>query len=223
MSSPTKTYHLVTPKDANGQPIRLFKAREENNVAKAIDQLTGICTGILADGVVSSKEVEFFASWVQKFAPLEPIWPFTDILKRVETIFADGHASEEECEELRGVMEALCGYTNQADPTETYSTSLPLSNPLPDPVIFKEQIFNITGKFAFGTRKKVIEVIEGAGGKALDSSPTRDSHYLIIGLFASRDWAHTSHGRKIQRAVELRDSNSGIAIISEEHWKKFVA
>lgn len=223
MSSPTKTYHLVTPKDADGQPIRLFKAREENNVAKAIDQLTGICTGILADGVVSPKEVEFFASWVQKFAPLEPIWPFTDILKRVEIIFADGRASEEECEELRGVMEALCGYTKQADPTETYSTNLPLSNPLPDPVIFKERIFNITGKFAFGTRKKVIEVIEGAGGKALDSSPTRDSHYLIIGLFASRDWAHTSHGRKIERAVELRDSNSGIAIISEEHWKKFVA
>lgn len=223
MSSSNTTYHLVTPKDANGQPIRLFKALEENNVAKAIDQLTGICTGILADGIVSPKEVEFFASWVQRFAPLEPIWPFTDILKRVETIFADRRASEEECEELRGVMEALCGYTIHADPTEAYSTTLPLSNPLPDPVIFKERIFNITGKFAFGTRKKVVEVIEGAGGKALDSSPTRDSHYLIIGLFASRDWAHTSHGRKIERAVELRDSNSGIAIISEEHWKKFVA
>ncbi len=223
MSASRKTFQLASAKDQHGQPIRLFKAREENNVAKAIDQLTGICTGILADGVVSPKEVEFFASWVQRFAPLEPIWPFTDILKRVETIFAYGRASEEECEELRGVMEALCGYTNQADPTETYSTTLPLNNPFPDPVIFKERIFNITGKFAFGTRKKVVEVIEGAGGKALDSSPTRDSHYLIIGLFASRDWAHTSHGRKIERAVELRDSNSGIAIISEEHWKKFVA
>ncbi len=223
MSSPTKTYHLVTPKDANGQPIRLFKAREENNVAKAIDQLTGICAGILADGIVSPREVEFFASWVKKFAPLEPIWPFTDILKRVETIFADGCVSAEECEELRGVMEALCGYTKQADPSETYSTNLPLNNPLPNPVVFKERVFNITGKFAFGTRKKVLEIIESAGGKALDSSPTRDSHYLIIGLFASRDWAHTSHGRKIERAVELRDSNSGIAIISEEHWKKFVA
>jgi len=214
---------LVTPKDVHGQPIRLFKAREENNVAKAIDQLTGICTGILADGIVSPKEVEFFASWVQKFALLEPIWPFTDILKRVERIFEDGRASEDECEELRGVMEALCGYTNQADPAETYSTSLPLNSPLPDPVVLKDQTFNITGKFAFGTRKKVVEAIEMAGGKALDTSPTRESNYLIIGLFASRDWAHTSHGRKIERAVELRESGSGIAIIPEEHWKRFVA
>lgn len=223
MSASGKVYHLTTAKDAHGQPIRLFKAREENNVAKAIDQLTGICTGILADGIVSPKEVEFFASWVQKFTLLEPIWPFTDILKRVETIFANGRATEEECEELRGVMEALCGYTAVADPTETYSTALPLDSPLPNPVILKDRTLNITGKFAFGTRKKVIETIAVAGGQALDASPTRESDYLIIGLFASRDWVHTSHGRKIERAVELRESGSGIAIISEEHWKKFVA
>ena len=223
MSSPKRIYQLVTPKDNHGQPLRLFKAREENNVAKAIDQLTGICAGILADGIVSPKEAEFFASWVQKYAPLEPVWPFTDVLKRVETIFADGRATEEECDELRGVMEALCGYTSQADPTETYATSLPLNDPLPDPLVLQDQLCNITGKFAFGTRKKVIEAIGLAGGKALDAPPTRESNYLIIGLFASRDWAHTSHGRKIECAVELRESGSGIAIISEEHWKRFVA
>ncbi len=220
MSARTHSYQLTTPKDAHGQPIRLFKAREENNVAKAIDQLTGVCAGILADGVVSPKEAEFFAAWVQKHAGLEPVWPFTDILKRVEQVFADGQATAEECEELRGVMEAICGYTSEAAPAETYSTSLPLDNPLPEPVIFRDKIFNITGKFAFGTRAKVVEAIASAGGCALDSSPTRESNYLIIGLFASRDWAHTSHGRKIERAVELRNSGSGIAIISEEHWKK---
>lgn len=223
MSAKVKTYQLVAAKDQHGQPVRLFKAREENNFAKAIEQLTGICAGIIADGVVTPKEVEFFANWVQKYAPLEPVWPFTDVLKRVETIFADGRATKEECEDLRGVMEALCGYTSQADPTETYATSLPLNDPLPEPLVLKDRLCNITGKFAFGTRKRVIETIELAGGRALDASPTRESNYLIIGLFASRDWAHTSHGRKIERAVELRDSGSGIAIISEEHWKRFVA
>jgi NAD-dependent DNA ligase len=222
MTSRGKIYRLTTPKDADGQPLRLFKAREENNTAKAIDQLTGICAGILADGSVNPKEAEFFSAWLQKYAPLEPVWPFTDVLKRVEQIFADGRVSEEECEDLRGVMEALCGYTSNAKPEETYSTSLPLDDPLPEPVVFPEKVFNITGKFAYGTRTKVVEAIKNAGGKALDSSPTRESNYLIIGLFASRDWIHTSHGRKIERAVELRDSGSGIAIISEEHWKKFL-
>lgn len=127
MTSPGKIYHLTTPKDTHGQPIRLFKAREENNVAKAIDQLTGICAGILADGVVNPKEAEFFATWVQKYASLEPVWPFTDVMKRVEQVFADGQVTEEECEDLRGVMEALCGYTKEAEPEKIIRPAFPLT------------------------------------------------------------------------------------------------
>lgn len=217
-----KTYYLTTPKDAHGQPLQMFKANLENNVSKAIDQLSGICTGILADGVVTEQEAEFFAEWVRKFAPFEPVWPFTDILARVERIFADGRCEPDEREELKGVMEALCGHTAAAKPLETYSTTLPLNSPLPDPVMFADRVFSITGKFAFGTRRKVMEAIESRGGKPSDTPPTRESHYLIIGIFASRDWANTNYGRKIERAVELRESGSGIAIVSEEHWKKFV-
>jgi hypothetical protein len=51
-----RTYVLTIPKDAHGQPLRLFRANYENNVSKAIDQLSGICTGILADGVVTEQE-----------------------------------------------------------------------------------------------------------------------------------------------------------------------
>jgi NAD-dependent DNA ligase len=194
----------------------------ENNVSKAIDQLSGICSGILADGEVNQAEAVFFADWVRKFAPFEPVWPFTDVLARVERIFADGHCDDEERAELKGVMEALCGYTATAKPEETYSTTLPLEMPLPD-LIFPERQYVITGKFAFGNRRKVSEAISTLGGIATDSTPTRASHYLLVGIFASRDWINTNYGRKIERAVELRESGSGIAIISEEHWKLFVA
>ena len=120
-------------------------------------------------------------------------------------------------------MEEVCGCSHYVTANETYSSSLPLSSPLPDPIIFPQKIFAITGRFAFGTRRTVMESIESRGGVAFDTPPTRDSHYLVIGVFASRDWAHTNYGRKIERAVELRESGSGIAIVSEEHWKKFVS
>jgi hypothetical protein len=218
-----RTYKLETPKDAHGQPIRLFKANLENNVSKAIDQLTGICAGILADGKVNEKEAVFFADWVRKFAPYEPIWPFTDILTRVDRIFADGRCDKEELEELKSLMEELCGQNKDAKPKETYSTTLPLDSPKPDPVVLVDRIVNITGRFAFGTRKKVMTAIEEEGGIPSGSTPTKKSNYLVIGVFASRDWYNTNYGRKIERAVELRESKSGIAIISEEHWRKFVA
>ena len=217
-----KTYKLTTPKDINGQPIRMFKAARENNEAKLIDQLSGICSGILADGIVNEQEAVFFSDWVRKHAPLEPVWPFTDILARVEQIFTDGICTEEERQELKEIMEALCGHADSTTVGETYSTKLPFNSPSPSPLIFPERVFNITGKFAFGTRRKVMDSIIQKGGIAMDSPPTHDSHYLVIGLFASRDWVHSNYGRKIERAIELRDSGSGLAIISEEHWKSFL-
>jgi len=187
-----------------------------------VSQLTGICAGILADGEVNPTKAAFFADWVRKVAPLEPTWPFTDVLARVDRIFADGRCDDEERDELRDVMKALCGYTDESAPEETRSSTLPVDSPLPDPIEFPGRTFNITGKFAFGTRRKVMEAIATRGGIPSDTAPGLGSHYLVIGVFASRDWIESTHGRKIERAVELRKSRSGIAIVPEEHWKKFV-
>ena len=210
-----------TPINAHGQPIRLFN--RANNSAKAIDQLVGICTGILADGEVNENEAVFFAEWVRKHAPAEPVWPFTDILHRVERIFADGVCDAEERGELKDVMEALCGFTEQPVPmAETLSTTLPLCVPAPHPLVFQDKQFVVTGKFAYGARTAVFDAIAGLGGQPTDSSPTRATNYVVIGVFASRDWINTSHGRKIEKAVQLREKGVGINIISEEYWQQFV-
>ena len=100
----------------------------------------GICTGILADGEVNENEAIFFAEWVRKHAPNEPVWPFTDILQRIERIFADGVCDVEERAELKDVMEALCGFTEQPVPmAENLSTTLPLCMPQPYPLVFANQ------------------------------------------------------------------------------------
>jgi NAD-dependent DNA ligase len=211
----------VTPSDAHGQPMRLF--HRANNSAKAIDQLVGICTGILADGEVNENEAVFFAEWVRKHAPAEPVWPFTDVLHRIERIFADGICDTEERGELKDVMEKLCGLTAEPVPmADNLSTMLPLCMPQPHPLVFANQQFVVTGKFAYGARTAVFDAIYAQGGIPTDSAPTRTTNYVVIGVFASRDWVNTSHGRKIEKAVELRSKGTGINIISEEHWKQFV-
>jgi hypothetical protein len=215
----------------------LFSSTSKRLQDKAIDQLYGICTGILADGEVSPKEAEFFREWIRRYAGERPVWPLTEILVRIERIFADGVCDKEECEELRSVMESICGYTSgneepmeseepkpaqhQAIP-ERRSITLPLCSPAPEPLIFSDRRFVITGKFAFGTRKKVIEAIEQRRGTGIDDHPCRDDHFLLIGAFPSKLWAHGNFGRKIEFGVELRSEGSGLCIISEEHWRRFL-
>lgn len=208
--------------DAHGQPVRLF--HRANNTAKAVDQLVGICTGILADGEVNENEAIFFAEWVRKHAPAEPVWPFTDVLQRIERIFADGVCDAEERAGLKDVMEALCGFSQEPPlpMAENLSTSLPLCMPQPHPLLFTNQQFVVTGKFAYGARTAVFDAITALGGLPTDSAPTKTTNYVVIGVFASRDWINTSHGRKIEKAVQLREKGTGINIVSEEHWKQFV-
>ena len=208
-------------KDDHGQPRRLFRANFENNVSKAIDQLSGICTGILADGIVTDKEALFFREWVKNHAILEPIWPFTDILDRVEKVFSHGKIDDEERSELAEIMRSITGEVTVPDATTIYSSNFPLDSPEPA-LVFNGNEFVITGRFAYGTRKKVIEAIESREGIGKDGFPTLSTRYLVIGTFASRDWYNTNYGRKIERAVELRKDHQTIAILSEEHWKSFL-
>lgn len=215
------TYILKPPTDFHGKPLPMFKAGRSNDHDKAIDQLVGLCTGILSDGDVNEKEAKFFNQWLRTHAPLEPAWPFTDIINRLDRIFADGVCDEEERTELREIMAALCGIKENSTDGKQHATTLPLDNP-PPVIVFTGKRFHVTGKFAFGSRTKVVGAINRLGGIALDTAPNRDANYLVVGVFASDMWANTSFGRKIERAVELRESGSGIAIVGEEHWKSFL-
>jgi hypothetical protein len=47
---------------------------------------------------------------------------------------------------------------------------------------------------------------------------TSNLEYLVVGSLVEPTWAHTSYGRKIEKAIEYIDKGCGIAIISERQW-----
>jgi hypothetical protein len=51
---------------------------------------------------------------------------------------------------------------------------------------------------------------------------TKDLNYLVIGEVGSRDWIHSTHGRKIEKAIDYNDRGCRIAIVTEQHWHNFL-
>ncbi len=197
----------------------LFNLHWDNYVSKAFDQLKGICYGILADGVVNNSESNFFRQWVEANKEVETTWPFSDIAARVTQIFKDGIVTDDERAELRAIIEEITGGAYIIDAKSRLSTTLPLCHPQPSKIFFESNEFCVTGRFAFGTRAKVIDAICDRGG-IFHPAPRRCTKYLVIGHFVTRDWKYTDYGTKIERAVELRSDASGIRILSEETWGK---
>jgi NAD-dependent DNA ligase len=201
----------------DGQPLVPFVLNRIANERKSIDALIGFARCALADGVVSDAEALEFHRWVLAMRATGWQWPIDEIAQRLETIFADGAIDPAEREDLRDIMEQLGAAPS---PHGVTVATLPLDEP-PPALVFPGATFCVTGKFAFGTRAKVHAAITGRGGVA-GERVTSDTSYLVIGAFASRDWAHTSYGRKIEQAVDLRRGGQGLAIVGEDHWRSAI-
>lgn len=184
-----------------------------------IDVMLGICQGVMADGVVTLEEAQFLQSWIQGNQHVTDQWPGDILWKRLQLILADGVLSADEERELLALLVDIAGIkTVDGDNT---TTSLPYCDPMPE-ITHQDKTFCITGTFASGERKEVEGEIIHRGG-ATSRAITTKVDYLIIGEFASKDWAHKSFGRKIEKAIDYREKGHGVSLVSERHWIESLA
>jgi len=213
------------PLDEHGQPVTT-RLRQAANHARDINELIGICRGIVFDGKVSGGEVVNLYKWLHAQPELAKVWPANVIYKRLCEVIADKVLTAAEAADLLAMFNEIVGASHNIVETidessgeviaNKSSTVLPVSNP--ETVVFEGMRFVMTGKFEFGTRAECEEAVIVRGGSCA-KSPTRKTNYIVIGELGSRDWLHSSWGNKITHAVELRESGSGIEILSEQHWK----
>lgn len=191
---------------------------KQYNILKATQQLLGICIGITADGKINEKEFAFLRNWFSENHEVAREWPGSVIAQRVEAIMADGVVSQEERDDLLTTLQSITGSyfadTGTAAIDEPY---MPLDEGTE--IIIPARRFCFTGNFIFGPRSACIRAIEAAGGKSLDNI-TYDLDYLVIGSYVSKEWANTSYGRKIEKAVKYRDDGAKLRIVSEAQWSQ---
>ena len=201
--------------DEHGQPIYQsfnWKRRRDGGM----DELIGICRGVLADGVLVIEEARFLLNWLRKNPPVCRTFAGERLCEVLESALADDQMSADEEDALVDVLLRFIGGTPQSRTDLSYSTRLPLDEPPPQ-VSVCGRYFCFTGKFIFGTRQQCESRIGVAGGQ-IHKYPRLDTAYLVVGEIGSRDWIHSNSGRKIERAIELRQRGATIGIISEGHW-----
>lgn len=199
------------------QESRFFHAGRIDR--RAADMLVGLAAGIVADGVVTSQEASFLRDWMNThMAELnDPV--INTLYRRIHAMLQDHVLDADEAADLLDTLRSFAGLTNAQPAPGAYAApaSLPLDTPPPE-LIPSGRTFVFTGIMAFGPRKDCEAVVIERGGLTA-SSITKKIHYLVIGSIGNEQWLQTTYGRKIMRAVELRDGGSPIAIISEDHWQ----
>lgn len=191
----------------------VIKTRQETMAANT---LMGIVTGVVADGHLADTEVLFLRTWLNENRAILQQWPASAIYRAIEHALADGVLTADERDHLLAQLQQLVRtdfhLSGAASPD---GPALPIEDDI------TVQLTNAgvchTGEFLFGTRAAVERATLGAGGMPVDTV-TRRTDILVIGTRVSPNWVATTYGRKIQRAVELREAGTGIEIISERRW-----
>ncbi|AIC28279.1 DNA polymerase III epsilon subunit domain-containing protein [Rhizobium etli bv. mimosae str. IE4771] len=179
-----------------------------------VDELLGLARGLVADGNINQAEVEFLEKWLVANAGISDLPILSTLFYRVRDILSDGVVDEEEKAEL---LDTLNRFSNRDfELGETLkATTLPLCAPAPV-LSFEGRTYCFTGTFNYGQRKHCEAAVTERGASA--GSLTQKTNVLVIGMYATDSWKHSSFGNKIMNAVEYRLKGLPISIVSEEHW-----
>lgn len=206
-------------RDPHGQPYNL-RFNRARRAERDLSEFLGLAKGLLADGVVSVEEAMMVRQWISKHADAVEQWPLNRLAARLSTIYDDGSVDEEERADLAQLLQSIVGGTAGIVLGEDAATELPIDMP-PPKFDWSGATVVFTGKVAYGTRAECQRTVTKLGASC-GNDVTLQTRYLIVGTFGSRDWVHTSFGRKIQKAVKYRDWGCSIAIAGEDHWVKSI-
>lgn len=199
----------------HGQPLnRAFNA--SRLAERGADELIGITKGIMADGMIMDAEAKFLLDWMESNSSIIYNWPYNVLYARIHDALSDGKLDLEEQRELLDLLHDFTGGMIDEDKYLNKSTRLPLDNP-PPVMVFPSKNFCFTGRFNYGTRNECCLATQQLGGLIVDGI-RQDLNFLVVGEFGSTDWIHSTHGRKIEKAVEYREKGFSLAIVSEECW-----
>lgn len=200
----------------DGNELAAMMAIRSRNVTKAVEHLLGICTGLVADNRIDDAEVEFLDLWIKQYPDVTTCWPGKIIADRLRSILADGVITEAERKDFLETLKGICGFQlEETGAAEAAVASIPFDD---DPSIyFDSRTFCFTGRFLFGTRANCEREILKRGSTAVDGVNSK-LEYLVVGTLIEPTWAHTSYGRKIEKAIDFINKGHGIAIISERQW-----
>jgi NAD-dependent DNA ligase len=171
---------------------------------------------MMADGQLNDSEIKFLNMWLLDNKELSSCWPGQVIYVRIREVLADNIITEAERKYLEQTLSDLIGGTLQEiGAAFGAATTLPVE--YIEDIIVEQHNFCFTGEFLFGSRKTCEKAVISRGGNA-SPSVRLDLDYLVVGTMANAEWANTSHGRKIEKAIEYKGRGQKITIVSEKNW-----
>lgn len=187
-------------------------------ITSATQTLTGILSGITADGEINEEEIDFLNHWLDEHLFLRKTWLFDEIYRVTKEIVFTRHLSPNllaEIQKITNMVASDLGNTDNSKLIENIKLDTDISE-----ITIEGKTFCITGNSLYNSRKEIVEMIEDHGGTAMNGVSSK-TDYLLICDEKNSCWAFASYGRKVEKALQLQKSGkSKIEIVYEVDFYK---
>jgi NAD-dependent DNA ligase len=188
--------------------------RQKNEMTRSMGALLGITQGLLCDGELNDKEIEYLHRWLGENEAIACTPPANIIFQRVADILEDGIVTPSERTYLSETLQRFIGGSSEDLAKPTHVMELGFDNV--DRIVYTASQFCLTGEFAYAERRQCEELIETRGG--IVANVTKKLNYLVVGERGSAEWKHGSFGTKIAKALDYKQRGVPILIIAENVW-----
>ena len=170
-------------------------------VTSATQQLTGLISGISADGKVNNDEIQYLQEWLDRNEYLANTWLFDQVNLIIEKIIAEGVFSSESEQKILKLSSIILSDFGDSDNSNLINT-LKL-NPVETGIYIEGKVFCITGNSLYNTRSEIALLIESNGG-IVKTAISNLIDYLLICDEKNSCWAYSTYGRKVEKALNLK-------------------
>jgi len=199
-----------------GEDSAVLQSIERRALTRGTEHLLGICAGIAADGALSDGELRFLDAWLAQCPEVANEWPGKYVAQRIRSLLAMERIEEQQRQDMLEVLRGVGGF--RLSDGEGVATGLALVPADADvSVQFQGRAFCFTGNFLFGSREDCIRETT-ARSADVNERVTGALDYLVVGTLVESSWAHSSYGRKLEKALAYREKGHAITILSERQW-----
>jgi len=196
-----------------------------NQVTGDIQTLHGILGGIIADGIITEKELRGLSQWLSDHDHLKTCWPYDEIGSIVTAVMSDKKIDDKEQKVLRQVFSEFVQIgddrTITNPPLSEGQTISGLCAVCPE-IKFTNSVFCFTGAFARYRREELKDLVIRFGG-SFSNGLTKSVNYLVIGAEGNPCWTYACYGRKVEAAVALRKEGQKLQLIHENDFHDAIA
>ncbi|MFH7018707.1 BRCT domain-containing protein [Flavobacterium sp. FlaQc-47] len=173
-----------------------------NPITSDLQILQGICHGILADGIITDKEIYDLQNWLNENEHLNTYYPYDEIRSLIISVLSDNIIDEEERTILMAYFNQFVtiqdSQVRQTIKDKTVDVNISgLCTSEPD-VTFEGKTFCITGVLQRGNRENLQRDIIKLGGIPTDTI-SKKTDYLIVGDNGNPAWAFSCYEERLKK------------------------